>query len=73
MLPVRGAAGVGHAGAGLAVVALGAGYGSALLLLHECAHLLTARATGVAGRMRLGTRLQFLADVVAGQAGASSA
>lgn len=45
---------------GSAVIALGAGYGWALLLLHECAHLLTARATGVAGRMRLGTRLQFL-------------
>jgi hypothetical protein len=45
---------------GSAVVALGAGVGWSLLLLHECAHLLTARATGVAGRMRLGTRLQFL-------------
>jgi hypothetical protein len=45
---------------GCAVVALGAGVGWSLLLLHECAHLLTARATGVAGRMRLGTRLQFL-------------
>ncbi|MFG2470818.1 hypothetical protein ACGFXB_35930 [Streptomyces canus] len=45
---------------GSAVVALGAGVGWGLLLLHECAHLLTARATGVAGRMRLGTRLQFL-------------
>nr|WP_239157994.1 hypothetical protein [Streptomyces sp. SID13726] len=45
---------------GSAVIALGAGVGWGLLLLHECAHLLTARATGVAGRMRLGTRLQFL-------------
>lgn len=45
---------------GSAVLALGAGVGWTLLLLHECAHLLTARATGVAGRMRLGTRLQFL-------------
>ncbi|MCX4860191.1 hypothetical protein OG426_20040 [Streptomyces canus] len=45
---------------GSAVIALGAAVGWGLLLLHECAHLLTARATGVAGRMRLGTRLQFL-------------
>ncbi|WP_369259330.1 hypothetical protein [Streptomyces sp. R35] len=45
---------------GSAVIALGAGVGWTLLLLHECAHLVAARATGVAGRMRLGTRLQFL-------------
>ncbi|WP_095934373.1 hypothetical protein [Streptomyces sp. Tue6028] len=45
---------------GSAVIALGAGVGWSLLFLHECAHLLTARATGVPGRMRLGTRLQFL-------------
>ncbi|MEV7342857.1 hypothetical protein [Streptomyces sp. NPDC093544] len=45
---------------GSAVIALGAGAGWTLLLLHECAHLVAARATGVAGRMRLGTRLQFL-------------
>ncbi|MFE2464497.1 MULTISPECIES: hypothetical protein [Streptomyces] len=45
---------------GSAVIALGAGFGWTLLLLHECAHLMTARATGVPGRMRLGTRLQFL-------------
>ncbi|MGV9705731.1 hypothetical protein [Streptomyces sp. NPDC003483] len=45
---------------GSAVIALGAGAGWALLLLHECAHLVAARATGVPGRMRLGTRLQFL-------------
>lgn len=45
---------------GSAVIALGAAVGWTLLFVHECAHLLTARATGVAGRMRLGTRLQFL-------------
>ncbi|WP_329117349.1 hypothetical protein [Streptomyces sp. NBC_01465] len=45
---------------GSLVIATGAAAGWALLLLHECAHLLTARATGVPGRMRLGTRLQFL-------------
>jgi hypothetical protein len=45
---------------GSAVLALGAAVGWTLLFVHECAHLLTARATGVAGRMRLGTRLQFL-------------
>jgi len=45
---------------GSAVIALGAVAGWSLLLLHECAHLVTARATGVPGRMRLGTRLQFL-------------
>ncbi|MEV1144430.1 hypothetical protein [Micromonospora sp. NPDC049799] len=32
----------------------------ALILLHELAHLLTARAAGAPGRMSLGTRLQFL-------------
>ncbi|MEU2391442.1 hypothetical protein [Streptomyces sp. NPDC007369] len=31
-----------------------------LILLHELAHLLTARAAGVRGRLSLGTRLQFL-------------
>ncbi|KUN27554.1 hypothetical protein AQJ23_12605 [Streptomyces antibioticus] len=31
-----------------------------LIGLHELAHLVTARAAGVAGRVRLGTRLQFL-------------
>ncbi|MER7107296.1 hypothetical protein [Streptomyces sp. NPDC000229] len=31
-----------------------------LILVHEMAHLLTARAAGVAGRLSLGTRLQFL-------------
>ncbi|MFF2076797.1 hypothetical protein ACFVXG_18800 [Kitasatospora sp. NPDC058162] len=32
----------------------------ALLYVHELSHLLTARAAGVPGRIRLGTRLQFL-------------
>lgn len=31
-----------------------------LIFLHELAHLCTARAAGVPGRIRLGTRLQFL-------------
>ncbi|MFC4586282.1 hypothetical protein [Sphaerisporangium corydalis] len=35
--------------------------GWTLILLHELAHLSTARAAGVPGRIRLGTRLQFLA------------
>ncbi|MFJ6686994.1 hypothetical protein [Streptomyces werraensis] len=34
--------------------------GWCLIALHEAAHLLTARAAGVFGRIRLGTRLQFL-------------
>ncbi|MFL9656401.1 hypothetical protein ACJ7VE_22110 [Streptomyces sp. PB17] len=34
--------------------------GWCLIALHEAAHLLTARAAGVPGRIRLGTRLQFL-------------
>ncbi|MFE2041273.1 hypothetical protein ACFXAZ_10145 [Streptomyces sp. NPDC059477] len=45
---------------GSLVLAFGAASGWALLLLHELAHLVTARATGVPARMRLGTRLQFL-------------
>lgn len=45
---------------GSLVIAVGAAAGWSLLLLHELAHLLTARATGVAGRITLGTRLQFL-------------
>ncbi|MFI6940204.1 hypothetical protein ACIBI4_13095 [Streptomyces sp. NPDC050418] len=45
---------------GSLVIALGAAAGWTLLLLHELAHLLTARATGVPGRIELGTRLQFL-------------
>ena len=32
----------------------------ALILLHELAHLVTARAAGVPGRLSLSTRLQFL-------------
>ncbi|MBC9716713.1 hypothetical protein H9Y04_29685 [Streptomyces sp. TRM66268-LWL] len=45
---------------GSLVIALHASAGWALLLLHETAHLLTARATGVPGHIGLGTRLQFL-------------
>ncbi|MEV4228955.1 hypothetical protein AB0J81_17975 [Streptomyces bobili] len=33
---------------------------SCLIALHEIAHLVTARAAGVPGRIALGTRLQFL-------------
>jgi putative peptide zinc metalloprotease protein len=33
----------------------------AVILLHELAHLVTARAAGLPGRMSLSTRLQFLA------------
>ncbi|MFJ1936641.1 hypothetical protein ACIOGZ_28770 [Kitasatospora sp. NPDC088160] len=36
------------------------GVGWPLVLLHELAHLVTARATGVPARVELGTRLQFL-------------
>lgn len=35
--------------------------GWTLVLAHELAHLVTARAAGVPGRITLGTRLQFLA------------
>lgn len=45
---------------GSLVILVAATAGWTLLLLHECAHLVAARATGVPGRMRLGTRLQFL-------------
>jgi hypothetical protein len=45
---------------GSLVILVAATVGWTLLLLHECAHLITARATGVPGRIRLGTRLQFL-------------
>ncbi|MBB5929093.1 hypothetical protein [Streptomyces echinatus] len=45
---------------GSLVLFSGAAAGWALLLAHELAHLVTARAAGVPGRMRLGTRLQFL-------------
>ncbi|MER7170792.1 hypothetical protein [Streptomyces mesophilus] len=45
---------------GSLVLALHAAAGWTLLFVHELAHLLTARATGVPGRIELGTRLQFL-------------
>ncbi|MGW3353968.1 hypothetical protein ACWDFL_00925 [Streptomyces bungoensis] len=45
---------------GSLVLFTGAAAGWALLFAHELAHLVTARAAGVPGRMRLGTRLQFL-------------
>ncbi|MFG1810679.1 hypothetical protein [Streptomyces sp. NPDC049040] len=40
------------------LVTVGAGW--SMVLLHELAHLLAARATGVPARIELGTRLQFL-------------
>jgi hypothetical protein len=45
---------------GSLVLLSGAAAGWTLLLAHELAHLVTARAAGVPGKMRLGTRLQFL-------------
>lgn len=45
---------------GSLVLVTGAVVGWVLLFAHELAHLVTARAAGVPGRMRLGTRLQFL-------------
>ncbi|MFE6891786.1 hypothetical protein [Streptomyces sp. NPDC057694] len=45
---------------GSLVLLSGAAAGWALVLAHELAHLVTARAAGVPGRIRLGTRLQFL-------------
>jgi hypothetical protein len=42
------------------VIGVGATVGWLLLLLHELAHLVVARAVGVPARIRLGTRLQFL-------------
>lgn len=45
---------------GSVVIALTAAAGWALLILHELGHLVAARATGVPGRIRFGTRLQFL-------------
>ncbi|MET9258306.1 hypothetical protein [Streptomyces sp. NPDC003717] len=45
---------------GSLVLVTGAAAGWTLLVAHELAHLATARAAGVPGRMRLGTRLQFL-------------
>ncbi|MEV6987510.1 hypothetical protein AB0M95_40500 [Sphaerisporangium sp. NPDC051017] len=46
---------------GTAVLLTQIAVGWSLILLHELAHLSTARAAGVPGRIRLGTRLQFLA------------
>ncbi|MEU6424815.1 hypothetical protein ABZ860_02880 [Microbispora sp. NPDC046973] len=46
---------------GTLVLASQIAVGWALIFLHEMAHLATARAAGVPGRIRLGTRLQFLA------------
>ncbi|MEV6111994.1 hypothetical protein AB0L59_05605 [Streptomyces sp. NPDC052109] len=45
---------------GSLILLSGAAAGWALVLAHELAHLVVARAVGVPGRMRLGTRLQFL-------------
>ncbi|MCG7206918.1 hypothetical protein [Streptomyces arenae] len=45
---------------GSLVLLTGAAAGWTLLFAHELAHLVTARAAGVPGRIRLGTRLQFL-------------
>lgn len=45
---------------GSLVLLSGAAAGWTLVLAHELAHLVTARAVGVPGRIRLGTRLQFL-------------
>jgi putative peptide zinc metalloprotease protein len=47
-------------GSGGVVILGNAAMGWALLFLHESAHLVTARAAGVPGRMSLGSRLQFL-------------
>jgi putative peptide zinc metalloprotease protein len=47
-----------HAGL---VLAVNAAIAWTLILLHESAHLATARAAGVPGRITLTTRLQFLA------------
>ncbi|MBX6383055.1 MAG: hypothetical protein IRZ07_08775 [Microbispora sp.] len=46
---------------GTLVLASQIAVGWTLIFLHEMAHLSTARAAGVPGRIRLGTRLQFLA------------
>ncbi|WP_431039129.1 hypothetical protein ACQYWQ_09605 [Streptomyces sp. P6-2-1] len=45
---------------GSLVLLTGAAAGWTLLYAHELAHLVTARAAGVPGHIRLGTRLQFL-------------
>jgi len=42
------------------VLAVNVAIGWTIVLLHESAHLATARAAGVPGRMTLSTRLQFL-------------
>ncbi|GFJ87276.1 hypothetical protein [Phytohabitans rumicis] len=47
-------------GHGSVVLVTHAAIGWVLLYLHELAHLAAARAAGVPGRIRLGTRLQFL-------------
>lgn len=47
-------------GSGAAVIAGNAAIAWTVIFLHELAHLATARAAGVPGRMSLGTRLQFL-------------
>lgn len=47
-------------GQGTVVLAGQAALTWTLLFLHELAHLITARAAGVPGTIRLGTRLQFL-------------
>jgi putative peptide zinc metalloprotease protein len=46
-----------HAGL---VLAVNAAIAWLLILVHECAHLATARAAGAPARITLGTRLQFL-------------
>lgn len=45
---------------GSAVLALSATVGWSIIFVHELAHLVVARATGVHARFGLGTRLQFL-------------
>jgi putative peptide zinc metalloprotease protein len=45
---------------GSAVLLAQAAIGWSLILIHETAHLVTARAAGVPGRIGFGTRLQFL-------------
>jgi hypothetical protein len=45
---------------GSLVIATQVVIGWSLILVHEAAHLVTARAAGVPGRIEFGTRLQFL-------------
>jgi len=45
---------------GSAVILTQAAIAWSLILIHETAHLVTARAAGAPGRMEFGTRLQFL-------------